>query len=284
MNVTPLPPDAPRARSMRGRGVRFVCALLTLLVLPACATKGDIAELTAAVDGLRAQSARTDSVLGELARDIDRLQDTVRTAQGQQIDTRGSMARDLRQINDQLSRIEQLVGLIQSEMSRLEDRVVRRVGSVEQLPTSERPDTLRGQRLRDPGNQPQTTRGGDPDAIFDVALRQYRNQALVTARTGFSQFLNMAPPNHPRAAEAWFYLGDIQEQQENLEAALDAFLRVHELFPGSDQVPMALYRAGALEHERGNDEQAREHLRRLVNSFPESDAAGLARELLEEIG
>jgi len=236
------------------------------------------------VDGLRAQSARTDSVIVALAGDIDRLQDTVRTAQGEQVNTRGSMARDLREINEQLSRIEQLVGLIQSEMTRLENRVVNRLsGNVQQLPTSERPDTLRGQQLRDPNTGPQTTRGGDPDAIFDVALRQYRNQALMTARTGFSQFLNMAP-NHPRAPEAWFYMGDIHEQEEELDDAVAAFLRVHELFPGSDQVPMALYRAGSLEHDRGNDDAARGHLQRLVNSFPDADAAQLARELLQEIG
>ena len=44
------------------------------------------------------------------------------------------------------------------------------------------------------------------------------------------------------------------------------------------------YRAGAVEHERGNDDEARTHLERLVNSYPDSGVADLARDLLEEIG
>jgi len=261
-----------------------VTALLIPVVFGACATKGDIAELTSSVDGLRAQSARTDSVLTALAVDIDRLQDTVRTAQGEQLNTRGSMARELRRIDERLTRIEQLVGLIQQQVNRLEER--RAAGpppDVEHIPTSERPDTLRGERLRGDTGMAEPTQGGDPDAIFEIGLRQFQNGALTTAQTAFSRFVQMAP-NHPRAPEAWFNLGDIHQQRGELDEAVAAFLRVHEFYPGSDQVPMALYRAGAVEHERGDDEAAREHLQRVVNSFPESEVAALARELLQEIG
>jgi TolA-binding protein len=39
-----------------------------------------------------------------------------------------------------------------------------------------------------------------------------------------------------------------------------------------------------VEHERGNDDEATTHLQRLVNSYPDSGVAELARDLLEEIG
>lgn len=283
MSVTPLSPAPPSARIPRGRGVRFVCtclSLLALLVLPACATKGDIKAVTAAVDELRAQSERTDASLRALGVEIAALQDTLETEAGRGVDSRGGIARELRAIHGQLTRMEQLTGQIQADVSRLGTRLNRGLDDLAMLPPTVMPNDSLRDALRNSGGAQSTD---DPDGVFDVAVRMFNSGSLSTARAGFERFLQIAG-NHPRAPIAHFNLGDIAVQENRLGDAVQAFLRVPELYPGSDVVPRALYRAGSVEHERGNDDAARGHLERVVSSYPDSGVAELARDLLEEIG
>jgi TolA-binding protein len=280
MSVTPLPPAPRNLRIPRGGGVRFIWVGLLLLALPGCATKGDVKAVTAAVDGLRVQSERTDSTLRALGVEIAALQDTLETEAGRGLDSRGGIARELRAIRDQLNRLEQLTGQIQAQVSRMDARVSSSLQNIRQLPTTVRPDSTRDLLREDSGGD---APAGDPDAVFEVAVRLFNSGSLATARAGFEQFLQMAP-GHDEAPVAYFNLGDIAFQEDRLDDSVAAFLRVPELFPDSDIVPRALYRAGSVEHERGNDEAATRHLERVVNSYPDSGVAELARDLLEEIG
>jgi TolA-binding protein len=252
---------------------------LVLVALPACATKGDIKGVTAAVEGLREQAETTDATIRALGQEIGALQDTLETESGRGVDSRGGIARELRAIHDQLDRLEQLTGLIQAQLRRLDTSVTSGLQNIQQLPTTVMPDSTRD-LLRDTSGDASTS---DPGAIFDVAIRMFNSGSLSTARAGFEQFLQVAP-SHARAPVAYFNLGDIASQENRLDDAVESFLRVPELYPESDIVPRALYRAGSVEHERGNDDEATTHLQRLVNSYPDSGVAELARDLLEEIG
>jgi TolA-binding protein len=73
-------------------------------------------------------------------------------------------------------------------------------------------------------------------------------------------------------------------QEDDLEGALEAFLRIPEFHPTSPEVPQALYRAAVLHIEMGDPDEARVLLERVVNSYPDSGAAILAQERLREIG
>jgi TolA-binding protein len=250
-----------------------------LTLLSACATKGDLRDLTRAIE---AQSARTDATLASLGIEINALQDTLETQSGLVVDTRGGVTRDLREIRDQLTRLEQLTGQVQRAVRQLAQRMQQEL-ETSRLPPSSMPrdaDSLRTRLVDDEGVG---ARMSDPDELYDVAYREFQRGSFFTARAGFERFLEMAA-DHPRAPGVHFYLGDIAEQEGRLDDALEAYLRVQELFPSSSMVPRALYRAGKLEADRGNDDEARELLQRLVNTYPDDDVAELARELLREIG
>ena len=90
-------------------------------------------------------------------------------------------------------------------------------------------------------------------------------------------------PDHRLAPSAQFFLGDVFEQENRLDEAIDVFLRIPELYPTEDRVPQALYRAGAIYALQENVEEAIRYLETVVNSYPDSGAADLARELLQEI-
>ena len=48
-------------------------------------------------------------------------------------------------------------------------------------------------------------------------------------------------------------------------------------------MPVALYRIGAIYAFQGNVDEAETYLERVVNTYPDSGAADLAQELLQEI-
>ncbi len=246
----------------RGRGV-FLLALAVLVVsTPACATKRDVRELRdVLVDGIQ----RQDAALADISRELEALQDTVEIQSDMVVDTRGGLAREMRQIQDQLSRLTELTGQIQRTLAALRDQVNE----------FERPVVG---TVRPPGSG-----GGDADQAWETARSQFNRGQLGTAKFAFEGFVQLYP-EHDNAPVALYLLGDILEQEGRLEEALQGFLRVRELFPTSDRVSEALYRVGALYVLLGDEDQARQYLRRVIATYPGTAAAALAQEKLREIG
>lgn len=256
----------------RGRGV-FLLALAVLVVsTPACATKRDVRELRdVLVDGIQ----RQDAALADISRELEALQDTVEIQSDMVVDTRGGLAREMRQIQDQLSRLTELTGQIQRTLAALRDQVnefERPVVGTVRPPGSG--STLVGTPV---------SGGGDADQAWETARSQFNRGQLGTAKFAFEGFVQLYP-EHDNAPVALYLLGDILEQEGRLEEALQGFLRVRELFPTSDRVSEALYRVGALYVLLGDEDQARQYLRRVIATYPGTAAAALAQEKLREIG
>jgi tol-pal system protein YbgF len=132
------------------------------------------------------------------------------------------------------------------------------------------------------GEEISAPRAGGADDLYNAALTAFNRGNNTTARMAFERFLT-AYPNHAMAPHAKYYLADILTQENRLDEAIDAFLEITELFPTAERVPFALYRIGVLYIELEDLEQGRIYLQRVVNTYPDSGAALVARERLEEI-
>ena len=255
----------------RGRGV-FLCALSALAVAASgCATKRDVRELRdVMVDGIQRQEAALD----DIARELQALQDTVEIQSDMVVDTRGGLARELREIQDQVSRLTELTGQIQRTLAALRDQM----DDLERPNRTRRPQTNPDSLMADRG-----AGGSDAEQAWNTALSQFNRGQLGTARIAFERFVQIYP-EHERAPRALYLLGNILEEEGRLEEAVQGFLRIQELFPTSDQVPLALYRVGALYVLMADEDQARQYLQRVIATYPASDAAALAQDKLLEIG
>jgi tol-pal system protein YbgF len=256
---------------VRGRGVFLVSA--TLLLASGCAMKGDVRRLQ---DEVTRQSAQQDAQFRELTAAIRALQDTLDIQSDMVVDTRGGIARELQDIQTQLSQLGALTGQIQRSLVLLSDRVQAEGARVT---TSERradPDSLRALLGRPDGGP------GAAEETYEAAVTQFNRGSLNTARMAFGSFLE-GYPDHRLAPSAQFYLADILEQENQLVQAIEEFLRVAELYPTAERVPQALYRIGAIYAFQGNVDEAETYLERVANAYPDSGAADLAQELLQEI-
>ena len=256
---------------VRGGGVFLVSAML--LLASGCAMRGDVRRLQ---DEVARQSSQQDAQLRELSSAIRALQDTLEVQSDIVVDTRGGIARELRDIQTQLSQLSELTGQIQRSLVFLSERVQAEGGRVT---TSERradPDSLRAVLGR---------RDGGPAAAeetYAAAVTQFNRGSLNTARMAFGSFLGDYP-DHGLAPRAQFYLAEILQQENRLAEAIEEFQRVSELYPAADRVPVALYRIGQIYVLQENIDEAVIYLERVVNTYPDSGAAEIAQELLQEI-
>lgn len=257
---------------MRTVTARLLLGGMIGVSLGGCATKGDLRNLRVEIQAL---AARQDSLFTALRRETVSTQDTLRQASVQLFDFRGDIARQLGAINESLARLEALTGENQRGISGVRDQLANlRCGQAGPAAAEGAPPA--GVQEAVPGST------SDAESIYNAAVAQFNRGSLATARTAFQQFLQ-AFPSHRLAPDAHFYLADILVQEDRLEDALDAFLEIPELFPTATKVPDAMYRAALLQVELGQKAEARALLERVVNTYPGSGVATLARDKLREI-
>ncbi|NJD20852.1 MAG: tol-pal system protein YbgF [Gemmatimonadetes bacterium] len=256
---------------MRPAAARAFLTLAAAASLGGCATKGDLRNLRLEI---RSLAARQDSLFSELRRDTRSAQDTLRETSLQLFDFRGDIARQLAAINESLTRLEALTGENQRGISGVRDQMANLRRAAGSQPAAE--------GAPPGGVQEAGGAGSDAESIYNAAVAQFNRGSLATARSAFQQFLQ-AFPSHRLAPDAHFYLADILVQEDRLEDALDAFQEIPELFPTASKVPDAMYRSALLQIELGQGDAARATLARVINTYPGSGVATLARDKLREI-
>ena len=98
---------------------------------------------------------------------------------------------------------------------------------------------------------------------------------------GFRDLLARWPQGR-YADNAWYWMGESHYIKKSYDAALDSFRKLLAQFPSSSKVPDALYKIGMCQAEKKQKNDARATWKRLVTEHPTSQAAGLARQKLEQ--
>ena len=256
------------------RASRAAALAAALLVFSGCATKGDLRSMT---DEVRALAVRQDSMLAVLTQQNAVTQDTLRRQADQLFEVRGDVSRQLQRILDDLAYLRELTGQNQRVIASVRDQLDGLRRGVSMVPAGVA-DSVMGTDLPAAGGALE----GVAEATYGAAVDQYQRGSHATAQRAFEDFLQLYV-NHSLAPEARFLLADILAQQGRVQEALEGFNKIPELHPTSTKVPDALYRIGLLHLELGNTSEARLFLDRVVNTYPDSNAAGPARERLREI-
>jgi tol-pal system protein YbgF len=238
--------------------------VLAAITLSGCALKGDVRRVETQLTEFREEVARADSaravMLAERLEEIVTLQSRAADSLGRLVlSLRGQMRGDLTEVHRQLVAIQELTGQSQARLTELRGQIQRR--SVESVA----PATQGG------GQAP----GEGPEDLYEIGIQQHRRGSPQTARAAFQRLLQDFP-QHPRAADAQFFIGETfgPEQPDSAEAAYESVLADH---PDSPRAPAALYRIARMYEQRGDIQAARLHYRRIVVGYPRSEEAELAR-------
>ena len=226
------------------------------------------------MQALRAEAARADSAR---LRDRDSLLAVLagleRTAAAQQQllgTVRGEMRTELHGVKQELALLQELTGQSQQRLSELRRRI-----ETQPAPADTGSRTTGAVVPVGPSGNPA---GPSADQMYDLSYQQYRRGSLSTARVGFQEMLRVYP-THERAPDALFYIGE-SWARESPDSAAAVYQLLVQRYASSPRAPGALYKLGLLAEQRGDRPAARQYFTRLVQSYPRSDEANLAREKL----
>ncbi len=132
--------------------------------------------------------------------------------------------------------------------------------------------------------EPETTTAPaiDDDDYYSRGARHLEQSEYQEAYTAFARYLEETPQGD-NAADARYLLGESLYGQQEYELAILEYQKVIADFSGHDRAPAALLRQGMAFEELREPSTAAIVYQRLIDEFPDSNQAGEARALLEEI-
>ncbi len=269
--------------------------LLCGLMLPAgCATRADLDRLKGRLSTLERENQRvtreieglTDGMLQQREKD-DGLQQMYA---GQDALYR-QMMEEVRRLNGMCDetdyRVNQALEALRKEVQDLHDRV----GHVSDAAMAQE---ARLKRLEDyMGFEPaKALENGEPDpgpvpgdtptdqltekGMYDAAWQRFDQKDFEAAQEGFEGFLKKYPKSD-LADNARFWIGEIYFQEGWYQKAILEYQKVIEGYPGGNKVPAAYYKQGIAFDKLGETGHARLVFKELIEKFPDSHEAGLAR-------
>jgi tol-pal system protein YbgF len=226
---------------------------------------------------LRAEVSRRDSAraaqLGEVVRLQQGVMDSLGVTRRAVAQLKGDLGPDLYNIQQQLVQLQELTGQSQQRLTELRTRLEASRAQIESAPPT-------------PGDTaaPLAAGGGtaSADQMYEASLAQLRRGSLSTARLGLREMLRSHPTSE-RAPDALYFIGQ-SYASENPDSAAAYYGQVAEKYPQSPRAASAVYNLGLLAERRRDTARAREAFQRVVQSYPQSDEAALARDRLKALG
>ncbi len=121
----------------------------------------------------------------------------------------------------------------------------------------------------------------DPKQLYDAAYLDLTKGKYDLAVTGFSNCLKYFPETE-QAANAQYWLGECYYAKKNYTRAAIEFHKVLENYSTDTKVPSALYKLGLSLLELKSVGQAKKYLKELIDKYPDTQEAKLAKQKLEK--
>jgi len=244
----------------RNLGKSWAVIATALLLSGTCAGK-KISPLELRVARLEEQVAALETARTRLLVTVDSLQVLV-AAQTREVRERRAVG------NEEVARLQTTVASLQTELESL------------RLDVSELRDRLQFEVAPGTSGTPTGAATGDsPRALYEAAYQDLAQGKHDLARLGFNEVLSRYPTS-TLADNAQYWIGEAYYDQKDYERALEEFAKVEQNYPSGDKVPAALLKLGMTQQELGRTKSARKTFEGLIERFPSSEEAGLARSRL----
>jgi len=120
-----------------------------------------------------------------------------------------------------------------------------------------------------------------PDSVYKQAQDLLKAGDNKKAREVLANFLEQYP-NHKLSPNARYWIGETYYLEKNYEQAVLEFQKVIKEYPGKDKVPAAMLKQAMAFKEIGDIKSARFVLKELLEKFPSSEEAPMAKDLLSK--
>lgn len=252
--MPPASKGLPRALAAAA-ALAAVLATASGCVPPSVLTlRGGLDSLRTVVDTMAARDAVTYRMLADTRRELTEQRDIL-------LSTRATAGSTTQELFDQMTRLQGKLDEVMGRFSQLERR------------------TPAGGSSAPPAAPSGPPAGTDPTPLFDQASQDLTQGRYEPALAAFREFLQRAPESS-LADNAQYGAGECFFARSRFDSAAVEYARVPARYPEGDRVPAALYKL-ALSHDKlGRAAESKKTLEDLVQRFPLSGEAQLARERL----
>jgi tol-pal system protein YbgF len=259
-----------REGGQAGRAARLASCAALALFASACATKGMIKDLNTQLQVMRTQQARADSArAAELTRVIamqQRIMDSLGSSREALRQLRTESQQEFLSINQQLVQVQELTGQSQRRLAELKRGLDDRTDALAATGDTTRPATPTDSAA--PAGTP------TPEQLLQTARSEALRGSYSAARMGYREFMRLYP-TRPEMPDATYFLAETFTEEP--DSALVYYRQVYEKHRTSSRAPTALYKTGLLLERRRDKTGAREAYQKIIQQYPRSNEVELAR-------
>ena len=290
---------------MKSDGMKGWMVFLVGLLLWGCASNKDVRtldkemdKLYAQINALRKENDYTKNDLSDLRAENQRLKtDLALRLENLQSELR-SLSTDIEEYKELLKRPSKEVDRMKDDMEgRLKTLEERRKAQEEKIKELE--DRLKVPELKTPAPAskpvepekpasakeiPAETKGistGMGDLYKDAYETFYKGD-LEAARRKFEAFLKQYP-NTELSDNAQYWIGETYYLKKDYERAILEYEKAIVKYPEGDKIPAAIFKQALAFSELGDKTNARNLFKRVIEKYPRSDQAEMAKKKLEAI-
>lgn len=279
------------------RRTRVVLTSLALLAVTGCAYQSDLEAVRRDTDEMKSRIFSVDKGLGEVRGEVKEgidkslagyrqaLEALQRDMSGYQRDmasirkggadlqaTLDNARVDMQLLTGKVDDVRILAQKPADDMELLKQDLATRLAALEER-LSKLEKSLSEQQKK-AAQQQQT-----PEFQYQQAYDTMRGGDSAKARELFAKFLEQHP-KHGLAANAHYWTGETYYTEKNFEQAILEFQEVIKNFPDTGKVPAAMLKQGMAFTELGDPKSAAYIYKKLVDEFPKSEEAKVAKEKL----
>ncbi|MFQ5441254.1 MAG: tol-pal system protein YbgF [Thermodesulfobacteriota bacterium] len=237
--------------------------------------------------GIRTTVADATNAVEEMRRELSFIRGTLEDGENE----RAQLDSDLKATNDSLKRLEERLASLEEAEGRagvggadapgraeLKNAIT---ANQEKIAALEAALASMGKTVEAQAPKPVPARQG-PEEMYFSGYRLLKEMETDKAADLFKDFLQIYP-KHKLADHARYWLGEIYYSKGDWERAILEFDRVIKEYPKGDKVPAATLKEGFSFLKLGAPKEARLLLQRVIDKYPESLEASIAKTRLEEI-
>jgi tol-pal system protein YbgF len=258
--------------------VTLIAGIVVALAAPAFAANRELERLQVQVAGLQTQIAELQRLGEESLKEVRRLNELLaeqnaafrKTLQDQKIQDE-ALASSLKEMAERLAEV--------TERAQAASRVAPAPDS--SLPA---PAPISGGAASNPGTTtpPTAAVAGPPPApreLYSQAYADYARGNYDLAIQGFSEYIRQFPSTD-FTDNAQYWVGESLYGKKQFAEAIEAWNTLFRDYPSSDKLPDARVKKGMALERLGRRSQALVEYRYVIDRFPNSPAARIARERL----
>ncbi len=284
---------------------RIPAVLLLFLCVSACASSGDIDSLSRDINDVKREAFETKkevallrerttgvvkqdsfSAVRESQADINsRLSEAssnLRELQGRFEEYKFSMEKTLRDVIAERDITRAQIASLETQVKALKDKLASAEGGTPEKPAENQKKESEEATAEPKVEEHAQEAANDKANTYEAAYQAFKDKRYREAREKFEAFMKDFPKDK-RSGNAQFWIAETYYAEKDFENAILAYETVLKKYHESDKASAALLKQGLSFIEIGDKKTGKTVLGRLVEKYPKSKEAALARKKIAEL-